>query len=75
MPDHTKEFQQVAKQFADKEMAPYMLEWDQKEFFPVDTLVKAAELGFGGMSRPIPSKRVTAVLSAVLERVSGESLG
>lgn len=44
-----KEFQIVAKQFADKELLPYMQEWDQKEVFPVDALKKAAKLGFGAM--------------------------
>ena len=42
-------FQQVAKEFADNEMAPYAQEWDEKHFFPVDTLRKAAELGFAGI--------------------------
>ena len=42
-----KEFAQLARQFADKEMAPYMLDWDERQEFPVDTLKKAAALGFG----------------------------
>jgi isobutyryl-CoA dehydrogenase len=44
-----KEFQTLAKQFADKEMGPFAQEWDKHETFPVDTLRKAAELGFGGL--------------------------
>ncbi|XP_066564236.1 isobutyryl-CoA dehydrogenase, mitochondrial isoform X1 [Amia ocellicauda] len=47
--DEQKEFQKVAFDFATKEMAPYMAEWDQKEIFPVDTMRKAAQLGFGGI--------------------------
>eukprot|EP00761_Pharyngomonas_kirbyi_P007131 gb/GECH01007140.1/.p1 GENE.gb/GECH01007140.1/~~gb/GECH01007140.1/.p1 ORF type:complete len:432 (+),score=107.59 gb/GECH01007140.1/:1-1296(+) len=43
------EFQNVARSFADNEMAPRAAEWDEKKEFPVDTLRKAAELGFGGV--------------------------
>ncbi|NWI47052.1 ACAD8 protein, partial [Picathartes gymnocephalus] len=44
-----KEFQKVALDFAAKEMAPYMAEWDEKEIFPVEMMRKAAQLGFGGI--------------------------
>uniref|UniRef100_A0A669D4U0 short-chain 2-methylacyl-CoA dehydrogenase n=1 Tax=Oreochromis niloticus TaxID=8128 RepID=A0A669D4U0_ORENI len=44
-----KEFQKVAFDFAANEMAPHMAEWDQKEIFPVETMRKAAQLGFGGI--------------------------
>ncbi|XP_032905741.1 isobutyryl-CoA dehydrogenase, mitochondrial isoform X2 [Amblyraja radiata] len=44
-----KEFQKVAFGFAANEMAPHMTEWDQKEIFPVETMRKAAQLGFGGI--------------------------
>uniref|UniRef100_A0A670JX93 Isobutyryl-CoA dehydrogenase, mitochondrial n=1 Tax=Podarcis muralis TaxID=64176 RepID=A0A670JX93_PODMU len=44
-----KEFQKVAFDFAAKEMAPHMAEWDEKEIFPVETVRKAAQLGFGGI--------------------------
>ncbi|XP_020784334.2 isobutyryl-CoA dehydrogenase, mitochondrial [Boleophthalmus pectinirostris] len=47
--DEQKEFQKVAFDFAANEMAPHMAEWDQKEIFPVETLRKAAQLGFGGI--------------------------
>ncbi|XP_072557229.1 isobutyryl-CoA dehydrogenase, mitochondrial isoform X3 [Paramormyrops kingsleyae] len=30
-------------------MAPHMAEWDDKEVFPVETMRKAAQLGFGGI--------------------------
>ncbi|XP_048836383.1 isobutyryl-CoA dehydrogenase, mitochondrial [Brienomyrus brachyistius] len=47
--DEQKEFQKVAFDFAAKEMAPHMAEWDEKEVFPVETMRKAAQLGFGGI--------------------------
>uniref|UniRef100_A0AAY4AN84 Isobutyryl-CoA dehydrogenase, mitochondrial n=1 Tax=Denticeps clupeoides TaxID=299321 RepID=A0AAY4AN84_9TELE len=47
--DEQKEFQKVALDFASNEMAPQMAEWDLKEIFPVETMRKAAQLGFGGI--------------------------
>lgn len=43
------EFQQLARQFADNEMKPHAMKWDEEEFFPVDVLKQAAQLGFGGV--------------------------
>ncbi len=37
--------QEMARNFAEKEMAPYASEWDEKHIFPVETLRKAAALG------------------------------
>jgi len=48
----TEEQQQiydVASNFASQEMKPYMAEWDEKEIFPVETMRKAASLGFGAI--------------------------
>lgn len=42
-------FQETARQFAREEMMPHAREWDEKSMFPVDTLRKAAALGFGGI--------------------------
>ncbi|XP_061870194.1 isobutyryl-CoA dehydrogenase, mitochondrial isoform X1 [Colius striatus] len=47
--EEQKEFQKVALDFAAKEMAPHMAEWDEKEIFPVEAMRKAAQLGFGGI--------------------------
>ncbi|XP_069470212.1 isobutyryl-CoA dehydrogenase, mitochondrial [Ambystoma mexicanum] len=44
-----KEFQKVAFDFAAREMAPHMARWDEQEVFPVETMRKAAQLGFGGI--------------------------
>ena len=42
-------FQATARQFARDEMMPHARDWDENETFPVETLRKAAELGFGGI--------------------------
>ncbi len=42
-------FQATARQFAREEMMPFAREWDENEIFPVETLRKAAALGFGGI--------------------------
>lgn len=41
--------QRIAAEFAEKEMLPNMMEWDEKEHFPVDAMRKAAGLGFGAI--------------------------
>lgn len=42
-------FQDMASAFARDEMEPFAREWDETSHFPVDTLRKAAALGFGGI--------------------------
>jgi alkylation response protein AidB-like acyl-CoA dehydrogenase len=42
-------FQQTAETFALQEMAPHAKEWDEKHIFPIETLRKAAKLGFAGI--------------------------
>jgi alkylation response protein AidB-like acyl-CoA dehydrogenase len=48
--EEQRAFQDVARQFARTEFAPRAKEWDEKYTFPVESLRKAAALGFGGMS-------------------------
>ncbi|KAH9275007.1 hypothetical protein BASA83_002720 [Batrachochytrium salamandrivorans] len=47
--EETKEYQTLARTFADKELSPNMTMWDETESFPKDALRKAAELGFGAI--------------------------
>jgi alkylation response protein AidB-like acyl-CoA dehydrogenase len=42
-------FQTTARNFARVEMMPFAREWDENEVFPVETLRRAAALGFGGV--------------------------
>jgi isobutyryl-CoA dehydrogenase len=44
-----KEFYELAKQFADNELAPNAAQWDADATFPVETFKKFGELGFGGI--------------------------
>ena len=39
----------MARDFAREKLGPHALEWDEKKFFPVDTLREAAALGMGGV--------------------------
>jgi len=43
------QFQDVAREFATREMAPHAERWDDEKFFPEETLRQAAELGFAGI--------------------------
>lgn len=47
--EEQRAFQDVARSFARDEMMPFARAWDEDETFPVDTLRKAATLGFGGI--------------------------
>ena len=47
--EEQRAFQEMARDFARSEMMPYARAWDEGEIFPVDTLRKAAALGFGGI--------------------------
>lgn len=42
-------FQEAARAFAEKELAPFASEWDSKKIFPRETIKKAGELGFCGI--------------------------
>lgn len=43
----------LARQFAETEMAPFAAQWDETHEFPKDVLRKAAALGFGGIYVPV----------------------
>jgi len=47
--EEQRAFQETARDFARAEMMPHAREWDETETFPVETLRKAAGLGFGGV--------------------------
>ncbi len=47
--DEQRAFQEMARQFATQEMAPFAAAWDENCEFPVDALRKAAALGLAGI--------------------------
>lgn len=44
-----KAFQNAAREFAEREIAPFAKIWDEKTIFPVEVFRKAANLGFSGL--------------------------
>jgi alkylation response protein AidB-like acyl-CoA dehydrogenase len=44
--------QKTAREFAEKELAPFLEEWDENEFESKDALLKLGKLGFLGMMIP-----------------------
>ncbi|MEM6902118.1 MAG: isobutyryl-CoA dehydrogenase [Pseudomonadota bacterium] len=44
-----QQFQDMARAFAQDAMAPHAAEWDEQQYFPVETLRAAAELGLAGI--------------------------
>jgi alkylation response protein AidB-like acyl-CoA dehydrogenase len=47
--EEQRAFRETARDFARSEMMPHARAWDEGEIFPVDTLRRAAALGFGGI--------------------------
>lgn len=47
-----KIIQQSARDFANQYIRPYLMEWDEKQFFPVETMRKLGEHGFMGILVP-----------------------
>jgi alkylation response protein AidB-like acyl-CoA dehydrogenase len=47
--EEQRAFQATARQFARDEMMPRAHDWDEGEIFPVESMRKAAALGFGGI--------------------------
>ncbi len=47
--EEQRAYQEAARQFAEKELAPHAAEWDQKKHFPKEVLKHAGDLGFGGV--------------------------
>jgi hypothetical protein len=50
--DDQRAFQDMARAFAQAEMAPMAAEWDEKKIFPKSLFAKAGELGFCGLYSP-----------------------
>jgi alkylation response protein AidB-like acyl-CoA dehydrogenase len=46
------EIKRIAREFAEKEIRPHVMEWDEKQIFPIDVLKQLAELGFLGVLIP-----------------------
>ena len=47
--EEQRAFQDSARSFAENELAPHAALWDEQCIFPVETLRRAAALGFGGI--------------------------
>ncbi|ASK32300.1 acyl-CoA dehydrogenase [Chryseobacterium sp. T16E-39] len=47
--ENQRAFQDAARSFAEKELAPYASDWDAKKQFPREAITKAGELGFCGI--------------------------
>ncbi|MGQ9857966.1 MAG: glutaryl-CoA dehydrogenase Acd [Thermodesulfobacteriota bacterium] len=50
--DEHRSIQEMARKFAETEIAPYADKWDEEHFFPRDIVLKMGELGFYGCILP-----------------------
>lgn len=65
--------QEMARDFAAKEIVPNAAEWDKNHVYPAETVKKAAELGFLGMMIPEKyggTEMGSLALSIVIEQIS-----
>ena len=46
------EIKRIVREFAENEIRPHVMEWDEKQIFPLDTLKKLGGLGFLGVLIP-----------------------
>lgn len=51
-PEEQQHIAASARDFAEKYIRPYIMEWDEAQFFPVDLFKKAGEMGFMGVFVP-----------------------
>src|SRR5512147_3227883 len=61
--DDQKLLRQTVREFAETEMRPHVMEWDESQHFPMDLLPKLAELGLMGIQ--FPEEYGGAAMSAV----------
>lgn len=47
--DEQEAIQEMARRFAEDELAPHAAKWDEEKHFPVDVIKKSAELGLAGI--------------------------
>jgi alkylation response protein AidB-like acyl-CoA dehydrogenase len=50
--DEQTQIQQMVRDFAESEIKPHVMEWDEAQHFPIDTFRKAGELGLLGVIFP-----------------------
>ena len=51
-PDEVLEVRRIAREFAEKEIRPHVMEWDENQTFPRDVLSRLGDLGFLGILIP-----------------------
>jgi alkylation response protein AidB-like acyl-CoA dehydrogenase len=61
--EEQQQIQQMVREFADSEVKPHLMKWDEAQHFPVDVFKKAGELGLLGVT--IPEEYGGAALSYI----------
>ena len=64
-PDEVLEIRRIAREFAEKEIRPHVMEWDEAQIFPREILIKLGELGFLGILIPQDVRRRGARISGI----------
>ncbi len=51
--DDQKEIKRSVREFAEREIRPHVMEWDESQHFPLEILPRLAELGLMGVTFPV----------------------
>src|ERR671916_838456 len=50
--DEQKQIKQMVREFAESEIKPHIMKWDEAQHFPMEVFRKAGELGMLGVTLP-----------------------
>src|SRR2546423_3231608 len=50
--EEQKQIKQMVREFAESEIKPHLMQWDEAQHFPTDVFRKAGELGMLGVTIP-----------------------
>ncbi|HFB99745.1 MAG TPA: acyl-CoA dehydrogenase family protein, partial [Phaeodactylibacter sp.] len=50
--EHLQMIEQSVKDFAETHIRPHVMEWDEAQYFPIDTMKAMGKLGFLGVLVP-----------------------
>ena len=65
------QLRKAVREFAEAEIAPHVMEWDEAQIFPLEVVRKLGELGYMGSIFPEESGRRGARLHRVLHHYRG----
>src|SRR2546423_10258819 len=69
--EEQKQIKQMVREFAESEIKPHLMQWDEAQHFPTDVFRKAGELGMLGVTIPEEYGGGGVVVNHFLDLVEG----